>query len=102
MTGSDGSTLHRSATSAAQSLQQHVAELARERDHAHRALQEREAELALVQRIARVGGVEIDLRDFSSRRSPEYLMIHGLPASAVHETHEDWLKRIHPGDRERM
>ena len=28
-------------------------------------------------------------------------MIHGLPPEAVNETHEDWVRRIHPEDRER-
>jgi PAS domain S-box-containing protein len=65
-------------------------------------LRERESELAQVQRIAQVGGVVVDIRDgFHNRRSPEYLAIHGLPASAVNETHEDWVQRIHPEDRGR-
>jgi PAS domain S-box-containing protein len=88
---------------AAERLRQHLEEIARERDRAHRALQEREAELARIQRIGRVGGVEVDFRDgFKNRRSPEYLMIHGLPPDAVHESHEDWVNRIHPEDRERI
>ena len=86
---------------AAERLRQHLEEIARERDRAHRALQEREAELARVQRIGRVGGVEVDFRDgFKNRRSPEYLIIHGLPPDAANETHEDWVNRIHPDDRE--
>jgi PAS domain S-box-containing protein len=84
----------------AERLRQHLAEIARERDKAHRALQEREAELARVQRIGRVGGVEVDLREgFLNRRSPEYLIIHGLPPEAANETHEDWVNRIHSEDR---
>jgi PAS domain S-box-containing protein len=75
--------------------------LVRERDDAFRALQEREAELARIQRIGKVGGVEVDFRDgFKNRRSPEYLAIHGLPPEARNETHEDWVNRIHPDDRE--
>jgi PAS domain S-box-containing protein len=65
------------------------------------ALREREAELARVQQIGRIGGLEVDLRTgFQNRRSPEYLLIHGLPPDAAHETHEDWVRRIHPEDRE--
>ena len=65
------------------------------------ALREREAELARVQQIGRIGGLEVDLRGgFRNRRSPEYLLIHGLPPEAAHESHEDWLARIHPEDRE--
>jgi PAS domain S-box-containing protein len=65
------------------------------------ALREREAELARVQQIGRIGGLEVDLRTgFRNRRSPEYLLIHGLPPDAVNETHEDWVQRVHPDDRE--
>ena len=65
------------------------------------ALREREAELARVQQVGRIGGLEVDLRTgFRNRRSPEYLLIHGLPPDATHESHEDWVRRIHPDDRE--
>ncbi|HEY8336148.1 MAG TPA: PAS domain-containing protein [Tardiphaga sp.] len=65
------------------------------------ALREREAELARVQQIGRIGGLEVDLRTgFRNRRSPEYLLVHGLPPEAANETHDDWVKRIHPDDRE--
>src|SRR5919204_3307557 len=87
---------------AAERLRRHLEEIARERDRAHRALQEREAELARIQRIARIGGLEIDFRDgVKNRRSPEYLLVHGLPPEAANETYENWVARIHPGDRER-
>ncbi len=65
-------------------------------------LRDRESELREVQRIAMVGGVVVDLRDgFKNRRSAEYLTIHGLPPEAANETHEDWVARLHPEDRER-
>jgi PAS domain S-box-containing protein len=65
------------------------------------ALREREAELARVQQIGRIGGLEVDLAaGFRGRRSSEYLLIHGLPPEAVYESHEDWVQRIHPEDRE--
>jgi PAS domain S-box-containing protein len=64
-------------------------------------LREREAELARVQQLGRIGGLEVDLRTgFRNRRSPEYLLIHGLPPDAANESHEDWVQRIHPEDRE--
>jgi PAS domain S-box-containing protein len=64
------------------------------------ALREREAELARVQQLGRVGGLEVDLRTgIRNRRSPEYLMIHGLPPDSANEAHEDWVRRIHPEDR---
>ena len=65
------------------------------------ALRDREAELARVQQLGRIGGLEVDLRTgFRNRRSPEYLLIHGLPPDAANESHEDWVRRIHPEDRE--
>lgn len=65
------------------------------------ALREREAELARVQKIGQIGGLEVDLRTgFRNRRSPEYLIVHGLPPEAANESHEDWVCRIHPEDRE--
>ena len=68
---------------------------------AAQALRDREAELARVQQIGRIGGLEVDLRTgFRNRRSPEYLLIHGLPPKAATETHEDWVRRIHPDDRD--
>ena len=72
-----------------------------DRIQAERALRDRQAELARVQQIGKVGGVEVLLSDgFRNRRSPEYLTIHGLPPEAAQETHEDWVRRIHPQDRE--
>ncbi|WP_315835920.1 PAS domain S-box protein [Bradyrhizobium prioriisuperbiae] len=67
---------------------------------AARQLRAREAELARVQRIGKVGGVEVFFENgFQNRRSPEYLTIHGLPPEAAHESHEAWVARIHPDDR---
>jgi PAS domain S-box-containing protein len=89
-------------TIAAERLRQHLQDIARERDEAYRALQEREAELARIQRIGKVGGLEVDFREgFKNRRSPEYLLVHGLSPEATGETYEDWVARIHPEDRQR-
>ncbi len=100
MTSSDTSNVL--PESATDRLRQHLQQIASERDRAHRALQEREAELARIQRIGRVGGVEVDFREgFKNRRSPEYLIIHGLPPDAANETHEQWVARVHPVDRGR-
>ncbi len=72
------------------------------RETTEAALRAREAELARVQRIGRVGGFEIDLRGgmFRNRRSREYLDVHGLPPEAAEEAHEAWVRRLHPEDRE--
>ena len=101
MTHSDSSSVS-PEIAAAERMRQHLQEIANERDHAHRALQEREAELARIQRIAGVGGLEINFRDgVRNRRSPEYLLVHGLPPEAANETYGEWVERIHPEDRER-
>jgi len=67
-------------------------------------LRRRELELERVQRIARMGGFEIDLRGgaFQNRRSPEYLLLHALPPDAAEEAHDAWVQRLHPDDRERV
>jgi DNA-binding CsgD family transcriptional regulator/PAS domain-containing protein len=66
------------------------------------ALKSREIELARVQYVGKFGGLEVDLTSgFHNRRSPEYLAIHGLPPTALYETHENWVRRIHPEDRYR-
>ena len=66
-----------------------------------RALRDREAELARVQQIGKVGGLEVDLANkFRSRRSPEYLAIHGLPPDTTTDLHADWVRRLHPEDRD--
>jgi PAS domain S-box-containing protein len=50
-----------------------------------------------------IRGLDVDLsRGFRSQRSPEYLYLHGLPPSAVNDSHEQWVARVHPEDRERV
>ncbi|ANN65547.1 hypothetical protein BAU06_03875 [Bordetella bronchialis] len=64
-------------------------------------LREREADLARVQRIGGVGGIDIDVADgMRAWRSPEYLRLHGLPPDAREETHAQWRARVHPEDRD--
>lgn len=70
-------------------------------DDAVEALREAGQRLHRVQRIGRVGGFEIDLLAQRSRRSAEYLALQGLPPEAVSWQHEDWVRRLHPEDRER-
>jgi PAS domain S-box-containing protein len=53
------------------------------------------------QRFGLVGTFEFDLRSGVSRRSTEYMSVHGLPAIATEETHQDWVRRLHPDDRQR-
>jgi PAS domain S-box-containing protein len=73
----------------------------RERDT--QALRDRQLELVRVQRLGGVGGLDVDLANgFRSQRSPEYLHLHGLPPTAVDDSHEQWVARVHPEDRERV
>ncbi|MCC2655168.1 MAG: hypothetical protein K0Q76_276 [Panacagrimonas sp.] len=73
-----------------------------DRARAETALRKRERELARVQRIGGVGGFDIDIvGGMTGRRSPEYLNLHGLPPDVMSESHEDWLRRVHPEDRAR-
>ncbi len=72
-----------------------------ERKRSEVLLREREADLARVQRIGEVGGLDIDVaHGLRSIRSPEYLRLHGLPQDGREESHADWLARLHPDDRD--
>ncbi|WP_431284104.1 sensor histidine kinase [Humitalea sp. 24SJ18S-53] len=57
--------------------------------------------LIRAKRFGLVGTFEFDLRTGISRRSPEYMSVHGLAAIATEETHDDWSRRLHPDDRQR-
>lgn len=73
---------------------------AMERAQSEVALRAREADLARVQRIGGIGGIDIDVAGgLRARRSPEYLK-HGLPGDTREESHSDWLARLHPDDRQ--
>jgi PAS domain S-box-containing protein len=75
---------------------------ATDRQNILQTLRRRELELARVQEIGGVGGMRVDLAgDFTGYRSPEYLRLHGLPPDAGVETHDEWVRRIHPNDRSR-
>lgn len=65
------------------------------------ALRQREAELARVQRIGGVGGLDIDVASgLTGRRSPEYLRLHGLDSGTDHSPHAEWRARVHHDDVE--
>jgi PAS domain S-box-containing protein len=94
-------TESRQAQQALITSQAELLQLNRTLSEAERALREREAELVGIQQIARVAGVVVHLGDGFKNgfRSPEYREIHGLPPDAD-DSHEDWVQRIHPEDRE--
>ncbi|WP_439599172.1 sensor histidine kinase [Falsiroseomonas sp.] len=66
---------------------------------AEQALREGEQELRRVQRIGRVGGFMIDFRSGESRRSAEYMNLHGATATETTGSYESWIALVHPEDR---
>jgi signal transduction histidine kinase/PAS domain-containing protein len=65
------------------------------------ALRKSEERLRLVQSAARIGCFDWDLRTNRIWRSPEYLMLQGLPPDTWAESDysEVWLDRVHPEER---
>jgi two-component sensor histidine kinase/PAS domain-containing protein len=51
-------------------------------------------------RMGQVGTFEVDLATGVSLRSAEYMTLHGLPGKATVEGHADWVRRLHPDDRD--
>jgi PAS domain S-box-containing protein len=51
--------------------------------------------------MADIASVEVEvLPGLKGYRSPQYRRLHGLPLDKETETHEEWLARVHPSDRE--
>lgn len=57
--------------------------------------------LVRAQRIGQVGTFEFDPRTDTNIRSAEYMVVQGLAPRETAERHEDWVRRLHPDDRER-
>jgi PAS domain S-box-containing protein len=69
---------------------------------AEQELRIRDDELSRVQEIGGVAGFHVPVSpSLASRRSPEYCRLHGLSSEDAVESHSDWLRRVHPEDRER-
>lgn len=68
------------------------------------ALRKSEERLRLVQSAARIGCFDWDLRTNRIWRSPEYLLLQGLPpdSDAEGSYSEAWLDRVHPDERAEM
>ena len=62
----------------------------------------RDNQRAGVGQVAKVAAIAVDLRDGfqNEARSAEYREIHGLPPD-TDDRHEDWVRRLHPDDRDR-
>ncbi|MDB5415374.1 MAG: hypothetical protein JWR10_3709 [Rubritepida sp.] len=52
-------------------------------------------------RLGLVATFEIDLHSGVNRRSAEYMSLQGYQASPAEEQHADWVRRLHPDDRDR-
>jgi two-component system cell cycle sensor histidine kinase/response regulator CckA len=69
---------------------------------AERALKETERRLDLALEAAGLGLWERDLRTGVTLISGEYAKLHGLAADHPPLSHEEWLKSVHPDDRDRV
>jgi PAS domain-containing protein len=69
-----------------------------ERKKAELALAEREAQLRLAGKAARVGSFAIDYATERIQTSPGYVAIHGLAEGTEELTREEWRARVHPDD----
>jgi PAS domain S-box-containing protein len=68
---------------------------------AERALAERNAQLALAGRAARVGSYTYDVNRGVMQVSEGYAAIHGLPEGTTEASYSKWRTRVHPEDLER-
>ena len=73
-----------------------------ERKKAELALAEREAQLQLAERAARVGSFAIDIATGKVQISPGYATIHGLAEGTVEFARVDWRTRVQVDDLARL
>ena len=73
-----------------------------ERKKTELALAEREAQLGLAGKAARVGSFAVDYATERVQTSPGYVAIHGLAEGTEELTREEWRARVHPDDLARL
>ena len=73
-----------------------------ERKMAELALAERDAQLALAGKAARVGSFAIDISTGRVQNSPGYATIHGLAEGTEEFPRDEWRTRVHPDDLGRL
>ncbi|HEY1243463.1 MAG TPA: PAS domain S-box protein [Hyphomicrobiaceae bacterium] len=73
-----------------------------ERKKAELALAERDAQLGLAGKAARVGSFAIDIETGRVQNSPGYAAIHGLAEGTEEFPREEWRTRVHPDDLGRL
>jgi PAS domain S-box-containing protein len=73
-----------------------------ERKKTELALAEREAQLGLAGKAARVGSFAVDYATERIQTSPGYAAIHGLPEGTEKCSREEWRAQVHPDDVARL
>jgi PAS domain S-box-containing protein len=73
-----------------------------DRKTAELALAERDAQLHLAGKGARVGSFAVDIGRGRVQTSPGYRVIHGLPEGTAEFPREGWRSRVHPDDLPRL
>jgi len=73
-----------------------------ERKNAERTLAEREAQLGLAAKAARVGSFAMDFATERIQTSPGHGAIHGLPEGTEEWSRAEWRTRVHPEDLPRI
>ncbi len=73
-----------------------------ERKAAEESLRESEDRLSLALKAAGQSIYDSDLRTGEAIVSPEYALMLGYNPAEFHETTSEWLKRLHPDDKERV
>jgi PAS domain S-box-containing protein len=73
-----------------------------ERKKTELALAEREAQLGLAGKAARVGSFAVDYATGRVQTSPGHAAIHGLAEGSEEFTREEWRARVHPADLARL
>jgi PAS domain S-box-containing protein len=69
-----------------------------EQKKAELALAERNAQLGLAGRAARVGSYAYDVEKGTMQISEGYAAIHGLPLGTIETSYNEWRTRVHPDD----
>ena len=83
------------------SVMENVSDVTAQR-HAAAALRDSEARLHLAQQVGEIGSTDRSESDAETHVSAEYVRLYGLPTGQTIVAIQDWLNRIHPGDRQRV
>jgi len=73
-----------------------------DRERAEQALRDSEQRLRLALEAADQGLYDLDLHTGKAVVSPEYARMLGFAPEEFHETHAEWLERLHPDDKDRV